>query len=91
MRTYLFGSLLFDQRGVRHDRELAFVAAVLHDLRLVEAYQTPTGRFESDGTDAAQRFLQETLMSAERVAVIWDAIALHTNIGAGARRADSTA
>ncbi|MFF1696228.1 HD domain-containing protein [Streptomyces sp. NPDC058257] len=86
MRTYVFSSLLFDRRGVQYDSELAFVAAALHDLGLVKAYQTPTERFEVDGADAAQRFLREQDMSADRVAVVWDAIALHTNVGIANRK-----
>ncbi|WAL67928.1 HD domain-containing protein [Amycolatopsis cynarae] len=86
MRTYVFGSLLFDRRGVRYDRELVFVAAVLHDLGLVEAFQTPSERFEVDGADAARRFLQEQRVPAERVELIWDAIALHTSIGIATRK-----
>ncbi|MFH8462649.1 HD domain-containing protein [Streptomyces sp. NPDC017991] len=86
MRTYLFGSLLYDRRGDPYDSELAFVAAALHDLGLVEAYRTPAERFEVDGADAAQRFLREQHMPAERVAVVWDAIALHTNAGIATRK-----
>ncbi|MFJ2259176.1 HD domain-containing protein [Streptomyces sp. NPDC087844] len=86
MRTYLFGSLLCDRRGVHYDGELAFVAAALHDLGLVEAYRTRAERFEVDGADAAQRFLREQRMPAERVAVVWDAIALHTNAGIATRK-----
>ncbi|MEU4896600.1 HD domain-containing protein [Streptomyces sp. NPDC044780] len=86
MRTYLFGCLTFDQQGVRYDRELVFVASVLHDLGLVQAYRTPNERFEVDGADAAQRFLREQRMSADRVAVVWDAIALHTTAGIAARK-----
>ncbi|MGW5867303.1 HD domain-containing protein [Streptomyces sp. NPDC055239] len=86
MRTYVFSSLLFDRRGVPYDSELAFVAAALHDLGLVKAYQTPTERFEVDGADAAQRFLREQGMSADRAAVVWDAIALHTNAGIATRK-----
>ncbi|MFE6158359.1 HD domain-containing protein [Streptomyces sp. NPDC056486] len=86
MRTYVFSALLFDRRGVHYDRELAFVAAALHDLGLVEAYQTPTERFEVDGADAAQRFLRKQDMSDDRVEVVWDAIALHTNFGIATRK-----
>ncbi|GAA3117050.1 hypothetical protein GCM10010521_00970 [Streptomyces rameus] len=86
MRTYLYGCLLFDRRGVPYDRELAFLAAALHDLGLVEAYRTPTERFEVDGADAAQLFLRRQRVPAERVAVVWDAIALHTNIGIATRK-----
>ncbi|MFH9423030.1 HD domain-containing protein [Streptomyces sp. NPDC017529] len=86
VRTYLYGALLFDRRGVRYDRELAFVAALLHDLGLVAAYQTPDERFEVDGADAARRFLREQRMPAERVEVVWDAIALHTSVGIATRK-----
>lgn len=86
MRSYLFGCALFDRRGVSYDRELAFVAAVLHDLGLVEAYRTPAERFEVDGADAARRFLVERRVPAERVDVVWDAIALHTDTGIATRK-----
>lgn len=86
LRTYLFGSLIFDRRGVTYDRELVFVAAVLHDLGLIEAFQTPTERFEVDGADAARKFLTERHMSAERAEVVWDAIALHTSVGIATRK-----
>ncbi|MEU3856289.1 HD domain-containing protein [Streptomyces sp. NPDC028722] len=86
VRTYLYGSLMFDRRGIRYDRELAFVAAVLHDLGLVKAYQTPNERFEVDGADAARNFLRGRHVPAERVEVVWDAIALHTNVGIASRK-----
>ncbi|MER6300005.1 HD domain-containing protein [Kitasatospora sp. NPDC001539] len=86
MRTYLFGALLFERRGVRYDRELVFVAALLHDLGLLEEFRTPTERFEVDGADAAQRFLEQQDVAAPRVAVVWDAIALHTSVGIATRK-----
>ncbi|KUL61594.1 phosphohydrolase [Streptomyces violaceusniger] len=86
LRTYLFGALIFDRRGVTYDRELVFVAAVLHDLGLVEAFRTPTERFEVDGADAARRFLTERHVPAERAELVWDAIALHTNVGIATRK-----
>lgn len=86
MRSYLFGCALLDRRGVPYDRELAFVAAVLHDLGLVEAHRTPAERFEVDGADAARRFLVERRVPAERVDVVWDAIALHTSTGIATRK-----
>ncbi|WP_344954476.1 HD domain-containing protein [Actinomadura miaoliensis] len=86
MRTYVFGSLVFDRRGVHYDRELVFVAAVLHDLGLVESFQTPAEPFEVDGADAARRFLRERRVPAERAELVWDAIALHTSIGIATRK-----
>jgi hypothetical protein len=86
MRSYLFGCALFDARGITYDRELAFLAAVLHDLGLVEAYRTPDERFELDGADAAQRFLRAQRVPDDRIAVVWDAIALHTNVAIAVRK-----
>ncbi|MDQ0785071.1 HD domain-containing protein [Streptomyces sp. B3I8] len=86
MRSYLFGCALFDGRGIPYDRELAFLSAVLHDLGLVEAYRTPDERFELDGADAAQRFLKAQHVPDDRIAVVWDAIALHTNVAIAARK-----
>ncbi|MEW2343048.1 MULTISPECIES: HD domain-containing protein [Streptomyces] len=86
MRSYLFGCALFDRRGVPYDRELAFLSAVLHDLGLVEAYRTPDERFELDGADAAQRFLKARHVPDDRIAVVWDAIALHTDAAIAARK-----
>ncbi|MEU7040857.1 HD domain-containing protein [Streptomyces varsoviensis] len=86
MRTYLFSAAIFDRRGVRYDRELAFVAAALHDLGLVKEYQTPAERFEVDGADAAQRFLRAQRVPADRIEIVWDAIALHTTVGIATRK-----
>ncbi|MFF9581472.1 HD domain-containing protein [Streptomyces achromogenes] len=86
LRSYVFGALVFDRQGARYDRELGFVAAVLHDLGLVEAFQTPAERFEVDGADAARRFLHRLRVPAGRVDVVWDAIALHTSAGIAARK-----
>ncbi|CAL9323617.1 HD domain-containing protein [Streptomyces sp. SudanB182_2057] len=86
LRSYVFGALVLDRQGARYDRELAFVAAVLHDLGLVEAFQTPAERFEVDGADAARRFLRRLRVPAGRVDVVWDAIALHTSAGIAARK-----
>ncbi|MDQ2585226.1 HD domain-containing protein [Saccharothrix yanglingensis] len=86
MRSYHFGVLLLERAGARYDRELLFIGSVLHDLGLVERFTTPTERFELDGADAARRFLRERGMAADRVDVVWDAIALHTNATIAARK-----
>ncbi|PPS91454.1 hypothetical protein BZZ08_00334 [Streptomyces sp. MH60] len=86
MRTYLYSAVLFERRGIRYDRELAFVAAVLHDLGLLETYQVPGERFEVGGADAAQRFLRKQGVPEDRVAVVWDAIALHTSSSIASRK-----
>lgn len=80
LRAYLFGRAVGEAGGAQFDDELLFVAAVLHDLGLTDAADTGQ-RFEVDGADAAAAFLEPAGMAAERVGVVWEAIALHTSLG----------
>lgn len=91
MRTFVFAALLFQSRGRRYDAELVFIGSALHDLGLVEAFMTPSERFELDGADAALRYLTEWGVPRERADVVWDAIALHTNGSIAARKAPEIA
>ena len=92
LRTFVFGALLAQMHSLpRYDAEAAFCAAALHDLGLLTAYATAGQRFELDGADAAARWLTERGMSAERVARVWDAIALHSSAGIADRKAPEIA
>jgi hypothetical protein len=51
--------------------------AALHDLGLVQAYESPRGSFEVDGADAADKLARETGASAAAGDVIWHAIVFH--------------
>jgi HD domain len=63
--------------GLRFDREIVYIAAMLHDVGVLEPYDH--GRwFEVDGAQAARDFLTEHIYPTEKVEVVWDAIALHT-------------
>ncbi|MFJ9446290.1 HD domain-containing protein [Kitasatospora sp. NPDC101235] len=80
LRTYLYGRLLGERRGLQPDRdyddELLFLGCVLHDCGLsIEG--NGDQRFELDGADLAIRFLTEQGVPPERTDVVWDAIALH--------------
>jgi hypothetical protein len=81
MRVYLFGSLQGERRGLAFDPELLYVAALFHDLGLVEGHRSESERFEVDGANAARQFLDGHGVPAEAVRVVWDAIALHTTPG----------
>ncbi|NHC34988.1 HD domain-containing protein [Scytonema millei] len=85
IRTYLFAEAIGKRDGLKYDRELLYLGAVMHDLGLTERFDG-NQRFEVDGADAAKTFLLEHGLSIEKGEVIWDAIALHTSIGIASRK-----
>lgn len=80
LRTFVFGGLAARAERIGFDEELFFLGAALHDLGLTERFGAPAGRFEVEvvGADAAEKFLLGKGVAAERSAVVWEAIALHT-------------
>lgn len=86
VRTYLFAALALGKSAKKFDEELVFIASMLHDLGLVDAYMTENERFEVDGADAAVAFLQQWGLPEDQLETIWDAIALHTSIGIVTRK-----
>lgn len=89
MRSYLYGRFLGERRGLRpdvdYDDELLFLGCVLHDAGL-SGPGNGEQRFELDGADLAARFLTEQGVSADRVEVVWDAVALHLCFEVAARK-----
>jgi hypothetical protein len=79
VRSYVFASALGKKTNRKYDKELLYLAAIMHDLGIVEKY-IGTSRFEIDGADAATKFLNERSYPAEKSSLIWDAIALHTSM-----------
>jgi hypothetical protein len=76
VRTFWFADRLAAS-GLRFDREIVYIAAVLHDLGVLERYDRGR-RFEVEGAQAARAFLEGHAYPAEKIEVVWDAIALHT-------------
>ncbi|NRQ37329.1 HD domain-containing protein [Nonomuraea sp. NN258] len=80
MRTYLYGRFIGTEQGLRpdldYDDELLFLGAVLHDVGLSDEGDGDQ-RFDLDGADLAARFLAGQGVAADRVEVVWDAVALH--------------
>jgi hypothetical protein len=80
-RTYLFGMLHGRLRGQSADPEMLYVAAMFHDIGLVDGHRNLSQRFEVDGADAARSFLQSHGVPDEDLRRVWSAIALHTTHG----------
>ena len=85
MRTFAFGRAAGGLQSAQYDEEMFFLGAVLHDLGLVEKF-IGRDRFEIDGADAAADFLSRQGYSDKKIAVIWDAIALHATLGIPQRK-----
>jgi hypothetical protein len=79
MRTFAFGNAAGATQGAEYDPEMLFLGSVLHDLGLVDRF-IGEGRFEVDGADAAADFLSRQGYPDKKIAVIWDAIALHATL-----------
>jgi hypothetical protein len=86
MRTFVFASALYAKAGSKCDEELIFIASLLHDLGLVPEFMSEDERFDVDGANAAEKFLQKHNVPRERSDVVWEAIALHAGGAAVARR-----
>jgi hypothetical protein len=81
VRVFAFGAMKGIRQNLKFDSELLYVAALFHDLGLVDAYHTDTKRFEVDGADAAREFLRSHGISDPKADLVWEAIALHTTPG----------
>ena len=81
VRVFVFGAMNGARRNLRFDPELLYVAALFHDLGLVEAYHTDAKRFEVDGADAARAFLRSHGIPEPKADLVWEAIALHATPG----------
>jgi hypothetical protein len=81
VRVYVFGAMKGIRQNLKFDPELLYVAALFHDLGLVDAYATETKRFEVDGADAARAFLRSHGIPDAGADLVWEAIALHTTPG----------
>lgn len=80
-RSYCFGALLAARNGLTLDREVFFVAAMLHDLGLSPAHADDPGSFEWVGARLAHDFCMDAEQEDALAATVYNAIALHTSVG----------
>jgi hypothetical protein len=81
VRVYVFGAIKGIRQQLKFDSELLYIAALFHDLGLVDHFHTQTKRFEVDGADAAREFLKGHAIAEPKADLVWQAIALHTTPG----------
>lgn len=79
-RTFVFGALATQAAALKIDEEVAYVAALLHDLGLTSRHAGER-RFEVDGAEVARSWALANGMSADEADQVWHAIALHTSTG----------
>lgn len=81
LRTYAWGMILGERDGLRPDPELLYVAALLHDLALTDAYRdhAPMPCFAARAAILATDWAGERGWPAHRCATLADAISLHLN------------
>jgi hypothetical protein len=77
MRTFTFGALLLQRQRLSFNRDCAFVASALHDLGLLQPFESPLGSFEIDGADAAEKFMLTRHESAAESDLVWHAVEMH--------------
>ena len=91
MRTYVFGALMMKKMEKTYKADEAFTAAALHDLGLLQAFESARGSFEVDGADSAEKFARGNGVSAADADVIWHAIVFHDGRWAITERAGAEA
>jgi hypothetical protein len=84
-RTWWFAEFLGRKREMKYDRELVYLASLLHDLGLSSDHAADK-RFEVDGADAASQFLHSHGYPKKKADLVWDAIALHASADIADRR-----
>jgi HD superfamily phosphodiesterase len=77
-RVFLWGALQGRRLGLAYDAELLYVGAMFHDVGLLAGHRSEDERFEVDGANAARAFLARHGVPEDRVATVWESIALHT-------------
>lgn len=77
MRTFLIGALAMRKQSLEYNADEAFVAAALHDLGLLPAFESKSQSFEIDGANAAEKFARDNGLNAAAADVVWHGVAFH--------------
>lgn len=86
LRTYVLGALHYGAQRATWDEEAAFVASILHDIGLLEAYAPdPYRSFEENGASFAQKLVEEGGFTPDRADLVYKGILLHAGRAGGER------
>lgn len=90
LRTYYFGMMLAARDGLSPDPEVAYVAALLHDITWGEKYgtYTPMPCFAARGGEVALDWARRVGYPSDRAHTAAEAISLHLNVTVGAESSD---
>jgi HD domain len=77
-RSYQFAAAFARADGIELDDEVLYLGTVLHDIGLAPAAEG-TERFEVRGANLVRSLLLDHGMAADRVANVWDVIAMHAS------------
>jgi len=78
IRCYAWAVELAEHDRLKFDPEILYVAAMLHDVGLVPAFDLG-GCYEIDGAIAAERLAREAGQPEARARAVYDVIALHND------------
>ena len=90
VRVFMFAEAIGRHNDLTFDREVVYLAAVMHDLGLVAQFNG-TGSFEVEGAGVARRFLVDRGISERRADLVHEAIALHAAVGVASQMAPEIA
>jgi len=81
LRSFVFGELFANAKGIKHDSEVVYVSAVLHDIGLTPEHATPHQRFEVDGANLERDLVTKHAKPDDDGYIAWEAVAMHSLYG----------
>jgi cyanamide hydratase family protein with HD domain len=90
IRVFMFADAIGRHNKLRYDREVVYLAAVMHDLGLISQFNGD-GSFEVEGAAVARRFLLEHGLHEDKADLVHEAIALHAAVGKASNMAPEIA
>jgi len=80
LRSFAFGVALGEYHNVRFDREMLYIASILHDISLASPSCDGPGSFEVEAARCAHNWLGEQGYDREKADIIHEAMALHSAV-----------